>query len=420
MPEEGYTPEQARMEAVRCLMCDDAPCACDCPAGVDARAFIRKIRFDNMAGAVRLLKTANVLAASCARICPTGTLCAKSCTAAGLATPIDIGGLQRFVCDWEQQHGMIEPRRPARDGKPVGVVGSGPAGLGCAAELAVRGHKVTVFERRDMLGGMLRRCIPSFRLPDDVLDFEIAFLKKLGIEFVTNHEVADPRELLKKDFKAVFLAAGLHRARGGDLEGMNLTGAHQAIDYLQHVKDGNAPELGKRVVVIGGGDTALDAARTARHAGSECFLLYRKTQDEMPAYPNEVDDAWNEGVEFYFRTIVRAAVGKEKVEGVRCVRVKWHPKVRGMKRVYDVEAQEFVIACDAVLVAVGQGAESTFGLRQAPNGLLAVTTENMMTSEPGIFAGGDLVFGGGTAARAVGQGKQAAGHIDAYLKREER
>ncbi len=415
MPEEGYNSQQALLEANRCLMCADAPCTCDCPAGVDARAFIRKIRFDNLDGAVRLLKRANVLAASCARICPTGTLCAKGCTAAGLSTPIDIGGLQQFVMDWERAHGMIEPRVPVQNGRRVAIIGSGPAGLGCAAELAIRGHIVTVFERRDMLGGMLRRCIPAFRLPDDVLDFEIAFLKNLGIAFVTEHEVADPRELLQKDFEAVFLATGLHRARGGDLAGMELSGAHQAIDYLQAVKDGNAPSIGRRAVVIGGGDTALDAARTARAQGAECFLLYRKPQAEMPAYPNEVDDAWNEGVEFYFRVVVQQILGKEKVEGVRCMRVKWQPKQAGGKRTYDVEATAFDIACDAVLMAIGQGAESTFELATAPNALIAVDSE-MMTSTPGLFAGGDAVMGGGTAARAVGQGRLAATHIDAFVK----
>ena len=379
---EGYTPVQAKMEANRCLMCAEAPCTCECPAGVDARAFIRKIRFDNLEGAVRLLKRCNVLAASCSRICPTSSLCTKGCAAAGLLHPIDIGGLQRFVMDWERATGMIEPAPPRKDGSPVAVVGSGPAGLGCAAELAIKGHVVTVFEKQPELGGMLRRCIPSFRLPSEVVDFEIDFLKKLGIEFVCGRKLDKPKELLKEGFRSVFLATGLDHPRGGDLIGASLPGVYQALDLLEQAKRGDLPELGRRAVVIGGGDTALDAARTAKRAGSECFVLYRRTQREMPAYPNEVDDAWNEGVEFYFRVIVRSIVGEEKAQGARCVRIRWHEPMPGLGRGYDVEAQEFVIACDSVILAIGQGPESTFGLRTAPNGLIAVRKDTMMTKRP--------------------------------------
>lgn len=416
MTEENYSPVQAKWEASRCLMCAQAPCTCDCPAGVDARAFIRKIRFDNLDGAVRLLKRCNVLAGSCARICPTGALCGKGCLAAGLSRPIDIGGLQRFVMDWERAQGMIEPMVPVRDGSRVAVVGAGPAGLGCAAELAVRGHIVTVFEKDEAPGGMLRQYIPAWRLPDEVIDFEIAFIRRLGVEFVTSHEVVDPKAFLAEGFKAVFIGTGLHHPRGSDLIGGERPGVHQALSLLRQAKRGQFPELGKRVVVIGGGDTALDAARTARRAGAECFLLYRRTQREMPAYRNEVDDAWNEGVEFYFRTIVRSVVGAERVQGVRCVRIRWHDPMPGMPRGYDVEGQEFVISCDSVVLAVGQGPVSTFGLRTTPGGMLAVDRESMATSVPGIFAGGDLAFGGSTASRAVGTGRHAAVAIDQYVR----
>lgn len=416
MREKGYMPVQAKMEAMRCLMCADAPCACDCPAGVDPRAFIRKIMFDNLAGAVRLLRQGNVLAGSCSRICPTGALCAKECSASGLSQPIDISGLQRFVMDWEREDGMIEPAAPSRTGSKVAVVGSGPAGLGAAAELAVRGHRATVFEKADELGGMLRQCIPAFRLPNDVMDFELEFIRRLGVEFVCNQKVDDPRKLLAEGYQAVFLATGLDRPRRGEFIGAETPGVHQALDVLRLAKRGDMPDLGRRVVVIGGGDTALDAARIARRSGRECFILYRRTQREMPAYPDEVGDAWSEGVEFYFRVIVRSVVGREKVEGVRCVRIRWHDPLPGMKRGYDVEGTEFTVACDAVLLAMGQDAGSTFGLRTAPNGLVAVEKDNFKTSERGIFAGGDLVFGGGTAARAVGTGKLAAVKIDEYLR----
>ncbi len=416
MKDEGYSKVQAMIEATRCLMCADAPCTCDCPAGVDARSFIRKIRFDNIWGAVRSLKSRNVLAASCAYICPTGTLCAKGCSSTELTTSIDISGLQRFAMDWERKSGMIDPIVSASTGKRVAVIGSGPAGLGCAAELAIRGHDITVYEKRDELGGMLRRCIPSFRLPDEVIDFEIDFMRKLGVKFKTGSRVDSAKDLLKDGYSALFLAAGLDRPRGGDIPGSDLKGSYQAIKYLESFKRGNPPELGGRVVVIGGGDTALDAARMSKRAGAECFILYRRTQREMPAYPNEVDDAWDEGVEFYFRVIVREIVGDERVEGVRCARVRWTDGDSGKPRRYDFEGDDFVIACDSVLFAVGQDAGSSFGLDTLKNGLIKVDDNTMATSIPGIFAGGDIVFGGGTAARAVGHGKNVAAEIDEYLK----
>lgn len=416
MLEGNFTPIQAKLEAMRCLMCADAPCACDCPSGVDARSFIRKIRFDNLDGAVRLLKKSNVLAASCSRICPTDELCCKSCTAKELSRPIDIAALQRFVMDWERGVGMIEPARPKRDGKKVAVVGSGPAGLGCAAELAVRGHVVTVFERDSEAGGMLKNYIPSFRLPPEVVDFEIEFIKKLGVEFVLNQIIDSPVKLLKEGFAAVFIAAGLHRLKAPEIIDAGAIGVYPAFSFLKDAKYGRMPSLGKRVVVIGGGDTALDCARVAKREGVECFLLYRRTQKEMPACRNEIDHAWSEGIEFYFRTIVRAITGGDHVKGVRCVRIRWHEKMQGLNQGYDVEGAEFQIACDSVILASGQEPEFAFGLRTTPNGLLAVNKETMMTSEKGVFAGGDMVFGGGTVARAVGQGRQAALKIDEYLK----
>ncbi len=412
----GYTSVQARIEAFRCLMCEDATCTCDCPAGVDARAFIRKIRFNNLDGAVRMLKRCNVLAASCAYICPTGALCAKQCSAKGLTRPIDIGGLQRFVCDYERKRGMIQPVRSRLDGPKVAIVGAGPAGLGCAAELALRNCSVTVFERDSNSGGMLRQCIPAYRLPDEVLDFEQEFIQKLGVEFSFKSQIDDPKKLLKDGFEAAFVATGLSSPKDMNIPGSDLKGVYQALDLLRSAKRGDAIDLGKRTIVIGGGDTALDAARTAKRAGSECLVLYRRTQKEMPAYKEEIDAAWEEGVEFYFRTIVHGVTGRDKVTGVRCVRVRWHDKIPGRPLAYDVEGTEFQIACDSVVIAVGQKPSSVFGLRSSPSGLLAVEKDSMTTSQPGIFAGGDIVDGGTTAAQAVGMGKLAALSIYNYLK----
>lgn len=397
-------------------MCSDAPCDCDCPAGVDARAFIRKIRFENLEGAVRLLRRGNVLAASCAWICPSGALCSKGCLAAGLSRPIDIAGLQLFVMEWERAKGMIEPRSPKRDGFPVAVVGSGPAGLGAAAELALRGHLVTLFESSDLFGGVLRQHIPSWRLPDDVVDFDLDFIRRLGVEFVTGKEIADPKMLLAEGYRAVFLGTGLDRPQEGDILNAKLPGVFQALDLLRRTRLGEALELGGRAVVIGGGDSALDAARTIRRQGKECIILYRRTKREMPAYGPDAAAAWEEGIEFFFRVIVRAVVGEGRVQGVRCVRIRWNDPIPGERRGWRVEGAEFVIPCESVVLAMGQMPASTFGLRTTPKGFVAVDHTTMMTSEPGVFAGGDLAFGGGTAARAVGQGREAAERMDAYVR----
>lgn len=414
--EKDFTVQQAMIEASRCLMCADAPCTCNCPAGVDARGFIRKIRFENFDGAVKLLKNSNILAGSCAYICPTESQCAKGCSAAGLTAPIDIAGLQRFVMDYERKRGMIEPRPPRHDGKKIAVIGSGPAGLGCATELAVRGHIVTVFESGPEVGGMLRSVIPSFRLPSVVIDFEIEFIKKLGVEFECLKTVERPSDLSAQGFSAVFIGTGLQKSQGGDLIGSQLSGVYQALDFLAMSKQGQMPTLGRRVVVMGGGDTAIDAARVSKHAGAECFILYRRTQREMPAYAEEIKAAWNDGVEFYFRVLVRSIVGTDKVTGVRCVRIRWHEKIPGTTQGYDVEGAEFVVPCDTVVYAIGQKPAHDFGFRTTQDGLIAVHKDTMMTSADGIFAGGDCVNGGGTAAWAVGAGKRAAVKIDEYVK----
>jgi NADPH-dependent glutamate synthase beta subunit-like oxidoreductase len=396
-------------------MCADAPCTCNCPAGVNAKGFIQKVRFDNLGGAVRAIKRANVLAASCARICPTGESCARQCTSNKLIRPIDISGLQRFVMDYEMRSGMIDPISPVHDKPPVAVVGSGPAGLGAASELSLLGHPVTVFEADDVIGGMLRQCIPSFRLPMAVVDFEIEFIKKLGVQFSTNHRIDDPQKLFSDGFAAVFIATGLSKSKPADFFGSDKTGVYDALEFLKSAKRENPPDLGSRVLVIGGGDTALDAARVAKRSGVESFILYRRTQGEMPAYEEEIDGAWKDGVEFYFRVLPRAVVGTDRVSGLRCVRIRWHQKMPGMKQGYDVEGQEFVIGCSSVIVAIGQTPGNSFGFRTSTGDLIAVEKDTFMTSAKGIFAAGDVVEGGGTAARAVGTGKLAAAKIHEYI-----
>jgi NADPH-dependent glutamate synthase beta subunit-like oxidoreductase len=262
---------------------------------------------------------------------------------------------------------------------------------------------------------MLRHCIPSFRLPVDVIDFEAEFIKKLGVKFSLGKKITDPKSLLSQGFEAVFIGAGLPRSKSADFTNSEISGVYQATEFLKDVKHGTMPDLGKRVLVIGGGDTAIDAARTARLAGAESFIVYRRTQKEMPAYQNEIEAAWHEGVEFYFRVLPRSVVGDKSVKGLKCVRVKWHDKISGMPQGYDVEGTEFTIACDTIITAIGQSPESTFGLRTSPSGLIGVEKNTFKTSIEGIFAAGDIVDGGGTAAKAVGMGKLAAMQMDVYL-----
>lgn len=410
----GFSCDTARAEAMRCLMCSDPPCTCDCPAGVDARGFIRKIRFENLVGAVRALKSRNVLAGSCSYICPTGTACSKGCSSANLSTPIDIGRLQRFVMDWERERGMIAPKKLRHDGDPIAVIGSGPAGLGCAAELAIRGYRVTVFEKDELPGGILRNTIPSFRLPAEVIDFEVEFMKKLGIEFSCSTKIDDPRDLLKK-FKAVFIGAGLQRSKKAGIINEGLSNTLSALDLLARAKRGDTIDLGKRTIVIGGGDTAIDSARTAIKLGGEATIAYRRTKRAMPAYADEISAAWDEGVEFLFRTIPLEIIGKERVEGLRCARVNWKRPNAGIPKEFDREGDEFILPCDSVIIATGQELESQFNLQTNNGGYITISKDSFETSENNIFAGGDATTGGSTAAKAVAHGKHAAIEIDHKL-----
>ena len=399
-------------EACRCLLCDDPPCHAGCPAGVNPKRFIRKVRFGNLAGAVRELKRSNILAASCSYICPCLETCGGRCTSEKLDRPIDIIGLQRFVCEWERKNGMIEPVRGAGNGARVAIVGAGPAGLACAAELAVMRHVPVIFDKDNGAGGMLRGVIPNFRLPLQVVDFEIEFIKKLGVSFEFGKTVEELSQLFNDGFKAVFVATGLSRSKGAGLIGEDKKGVCQALEFLRDAKTTVAGA--RRVVVIGGGDTALDAARSLARAGASVVVAYRRTRRDMPAYRPDIAEAEKEGVEFLFRTLPRAIIGTDAAQGVRVTRIRWNEGGR-LSAGYSVEGSEFTIPCDAVILAIGQESAGVFGLRPSPAGYIAVD-KNMMTSQAGVFAGGDIVTGPLTAVAAVGAGKQAAGFINKFLK----
>jgi len=402
----------AKEEAYRCLMCEDAPCWHSCPAAVNPRKFVRKIRFDSLAEAARELRRANVLAGCCSYICPCGRTCVGNCTSEKLSRPIDIIGLQKFVCEWEISSGMIEPKKTDGGKGKVAIVGSGPAGLACAAELAVFGCQPVVFDSAPNAGGMLRSVIPEFRLPTRVLDFEIEFIKKLGVEFVMKTKIDDLSKLFDEGFKVVFVSTGACESKRTGIIGEDKKGVCEALEFLKGAKlnlDNCGSLNGKRVVVVGGGDTAVDSARTAARAGALVTLLYRRTRLDMPAYRPDIEEAEKEGVEFVFRTMPRSIIGSEGVVGVKAAKIRWKGKGRQAEG-YDVEGTEFTLPCDIVIMAAGQVSAGDFGLRTAPNGYIAVD-KNMMTSGKGIFAGGDIVSGPSTAVAAVGSGKLAAEKI---------
>jgi len=393
-------------------MCDDAPCHKGCPASVNPRMFIRKIRFGDMAGAVRLLRNVNILSASCAYICPCQSTCCGECTSEKLDSSIDIAGLQRYVMAWEKENGFVDIKTPTSNGKKVAVVGSGPAGLSCAANLASKGYSVEVFEKDSSFGGQLRLSIPAFRLPPEVLDFEIEFIKNLGVKFRNNSEIKDLNNL-KNEFDAVFVATGLMGSRNLGIEGDTKDGVYQALDFLIRSKKGEKFNLGKRVLVVGGGDTAIDSARVAKKMGADVLMLYRRTQKDMPAYRPDIDLAFSEGVEFWFRVVPVELKGEGKVEGIRLKRVKWKGEGRKAKE-FEQEGPDFEIKADTVINAVGQTMDNDYGLDKNDWGGIQFDQKTAMAKE-GIFVGGDFAYGAGTAVAAIGTGTKVAEEINKFV-----
>ncbi len=345
-----------------------------------------------------MLREANILAASCAYICPCYATCMSECTSEKVGEAIDISGLQRFLMNWEIENGMIEPGKAEPNGKKVAVLGGGPAGLSCAAKLAVKGHQVEIFEAEDKAGGQLRLSIPDFRLPSEIIDFEVEFIKKLGVKIHLKSEVSDLKKI-KTGFDAVFIAAGLMGSKKMGVKGEDVKGVYDALDFLIRSKRGEKIDLGRRVLVIGGGDTAIDAARVAARNGAQALLLYRRTRKEMPAYRIDVEHAFNEGVEMWFRILPVEVIGKTKAEGLKVKRVSWKGRERTAKE-YDVEGPEFIIKADSIINAIGQERAAKFNQK-----------------ESGVFFGGDFANGAGTAVAAVADGATAADAIDKLLNK---
>jgi len=430
--ERTLTPVQATIEASRCLMCEDAPCNKGCPAGIDIRGFIRKIRFNNLWGGVRVLREANIFSGVCGRVCPTDGLCEEQCRSRVLTEPINIGALQRFLTDFEADHGARTRVTAKKLPHRVAVVGGGPAGLAAANELALLGYQVTVFEASSQLGGAMTAAIPSFKLPNSAVEAETDLITQLGVEFKLNtalNENLTIDDLFEQGFEAVFLAVGLQKPYTLGIDGETLQGVYSALDLLAKangLKISTPVKVGKKVVVIGGGSVAVNVACSALRMGAErATLMCLEAPDEMPAFAEDVELAWEEGIEFLTRVrpIRFPANGKGGVAGVEGVRIEWkEPGEFVPENAVDVEGSMLTLPCDSVIVAIGQGPDDNAimqfqGLKTNVRGYLLVDEDTLMTSRPGVFAGGDVLHNpvSRTVVQAVAYGKHAAHSIHDYL-----
>ncbi len=424
-------------EASRCLECKDPVCIQGCPVNVDIKAFIQLVNEHKFVDAVKKIRESNFLPAICGRVCPQEEQCEIVCTLGKKHEAVAIGKLERFVADYELQNGLyempvVEKDRPEK----VAIVGSGPAGLTCAAELAKKGFKVTVFEALHELGGVLRYGIPEFRLPREILDVEIDRIRKLGVELHTNFVIgrtATVDELFEEwGFKAIFLGTGAGTPHFMGIPGEGLNGVYSANEFLTRVNLMKAYQfpnydtpirIGKQVAVIGGGNTAMDAVRTSKRAGAErAYLVYRRSRTEMPARLEEIHHAEEEGIELLLLTNPTRIIsdGDNNVAGMECIKMELgEPDASGRRKPVPVPGSEFVLEVQTVIMAVGQAPNpiiqmTTPGLETSKKGTVIADTVGK-TNRPGVFAGGDLTRGGATVILAMRDGKEAATAIEGYL-----
>jgi glutamate synthase (NADPH/NADH) small chain len=434
----GYTPEMAMAEAERCLQCKKALCVGGCPVEIDIPAFIRLIAEGDFIGAAKELKKTNSLPAICGRVCPQEDQCEKVCVLAKKYQPVAIGNLERFAADYEREQGQIEvPEIAPPTGKKVAIVGSGPAGLTVAGDLIKLGHQVTIFEALHKPGGVLVYGIPEFRLPKTIVQAEVDYLVKLGVEVKTSQVIGKLHtidELFEEGYHAVFIGTGAGLPNFMNIPGENLNGIYSANEYLTRsnlMKAYDFPAYdtpifsGKNVVVLGGGNTAMDSVRTALRLGAENgYIVYRRSKAEMPARIDEIHHAEEEGVRFHFLTTPIKYVGNQDgwVTAMECIKMELgEPDASGRRRPVPLEGSNFMMDVDTVVVAIGNSSnplvpQTTSGLEVNKWGNIIADPETGQTSRKGVWAGGDIVTGGATVILAAGAGKKAARDIDKYLK----
>lgn len=435
----GYTKEMAVDEAQRCLNCPKPRCVSGCPVNVEIPAFIQAVAHEDFAEAIKILKRKNSLPAVCGRVCPQENQCESKCVLGIKGESVAIGRLERFVADYAREHGIdvTKAEGVVPNGKKVAIVGSGPSGLTCAGDLAKLGYDVTLFEALHAAGGVLMYGIPQFRLPKEIVQHEIAALKELGVKIEVNSVIGRTftvKELMEEEgFDAVYIGTGAGLPHFMQIDGENLNGVYSANEFLTRVNLMKAYEfpnvatpvyVGKKAAIVGAGNVAMDAARTAKRLGAEhVYIVYRRGEDEMPARKEEIGHAKEEGIELRLLNNPVSIKGDEKgwVNGLECVKMELgEADASGRRSPVAVKGSEYILDVDMVVMAIGQG----------PNPLIKQTTPDLdvnkrgnivadeagATSIPGVFAGGDIVTGAATVISAMGAGKRAAIAIDEYLK----
>ncbi len=435
----GFTEELAKLEALRCIQCPKPTCITGCPVGVKIRDFISLVAQGDYLGAAAKIKEDNVLPAVCGRVCPQEEQCEAVCVVGKKSEPVAIGRLERFVADWEREQGGIRtPQLKPKTGKRIAIIGSGPAGLSCAGDLIQRGYDVTVFEALHELGGVLVYGIPEFRLPKEIVKAEVEALSKLGVDFQTNAVIGltdTIDELLANGYDVVFIAVGAGLPYFLNIPGENLNGVYSSNEFLTRVNlmkayrfpDFDTPVFDckdKNVAVFGGGNTAMDAVRTSKRLGAKnAYIIYRRSEVELPARKEEVHHAKQEGIEFMLLENPLEFIGENGwLKAIKLQKMELgEPDASGRRRPVPVKGAEHILEIDMAVVAIGNGSnpiiqKTTPDLQFNKWGNIIVNESTMKTSKEGVFAGGDIVTGGATVILAMGAGRKAAQAIDEYLQ----
>jgi glutamate synthase (NADPH/NADH) small chain len=434
----GYTEEQALAEVSRCLQCSKPQCVSGCPVEIDIPVFIKLMKEKQFDEAIKKIKKKNCLPAVCGRVCPQEKQCQKLCVLGKVGDPVSIGRLERFLADWERQTGIACSEKARATGKRVAIIGAGPGGLTAASDLVKLGHEVVIFEALHSSGGVLMYGIPEFRLPKSIVQAEVEYVKKLGVEIRLNCLIGRTftiPELLKTGFDAVFIGTGAGLPRFLGIPGENLGGVYSANEFLIRInlmKAYKFPEcdtpikIGKKVVVIGGGNVAMDSARSALRLGAEeVCIVYRRSKEELPARKEETENAEEEGIVFRYLANPVRFIGDEKgwVKAMECIRMELgSPDESGRRRPVPIKGSEFYIDVDTAIVAIGRTPnpimQSTTEGLQVTGWNTIVTDENGKTSLEGVYAGGDAVTGEATVISAMGTGKKVAKAIHNYLMKD--